>query len=67
MVTATVEHRKTLYRIAEAMALLSMSRTVLYEQLRAGRLRSVGTGRNRRIPARAIDDYVALLEREAGR
>jgi excisionase family DNA binding protein len=47
------------------MALLSMSRTVLYEQLRAGRLRSVGSGRARRIPATAIDDYVALLEREA--
>jgi hypothetical protein len=42
-----------------------MSRTVLYEQLRTGRLRSVGEGRARRIPAAAIDDYVTLLEREA--
>jgi predicted DNA-binding transcriptional regulator AlpA len=30
-----------LYRITEAMRLLSMSRSVIYEQLRAGRLRSV--------------------------
>jgi excisionase family DNA binding protein len=58
-------NRKALYRISEAVVLLSMSRTVLYEQLRAGRLRSVGEGRARRIPAAAIDDYVALLEREA--
>jgi excisionase family DNA binding protein len=60
-----VNHRKSLYRISETMVLLSMSRTVLYEELLAGRLRSVGTGRARRIPATAIDEYVALLEREA--
>jgi excisionase family DNA binding protein len=60
-----LDNRKALYRISEAMALLSMSRTVLYEQLRTGRLRSVGEGRARRIPAAAIDEYVRLLEREA--
>jgi len=54
-----------LYRIPEAMRLLSISRSVLYEQLRTGRLRSVSQGRTRLIPARAIHDYVTLLEREA--
>lgn len=54
-----------LYRIPEAMRLLSMSRSVIYEQIRAGRLRSVHQGRTRLIPARAIQDYIALLEREA--
>lgn len=54
-----------LYRIPEAMRLLSISRSVLYEQIRAGRLRSVSQGRTRLIPARAIQDYIALLEREA--
>ncbi len=58
---------KALYRIPEAMRLLSMSRTVIYEQLRAGRLRSVRQGRTRLIPAAAITDYVALLESEATR
>ena len=57
--------RKPLYRVAEAMELLSMSRAVIYEQLRSGRLRSVTQGRSRRVPATAILDYVALLEREA--
>lgn len=47
------------------MTLLSIGRTMLYQELRAGRLRSVGEGRTRRIPAAAIDDYVTLLEREA--
>jgi excisionase family DNA binding protein len=54
-----------LYRVPEAMQLLSMSRTVLYEQIRSGRLRSVTQGRTRLIPADAIADYVALLVREA--
>jgi excisionase family DNA binding protein len=59
--------QKVLYRIPEAMRLLSMSRSVIYEQIRAGRLRSVRQGRTRLIPAAAIADYVALLETEATR
>jgi excisionase family DNA binding protein len=58
-------NRKQLYRIADAMAVLSLSRSVIYEQIRSGRLRSVTQGRSRLIPASAIADYVALLEREA--
>jgi excisionase family DNA binding protein len=54
-----------LYRVEEAMRLLSMSRTVIYELIRSRRLRSVKQGRARLIPAAAIVDYVALLEREA--
>jgi excisionase family DNA binding protein len=56
---------KQLYRLPEVMRLLSMSRSVLYEQIRAGRLRSVKQGRARLISATAIREYVALLEREA--
>ncbi|RSM75566.1 hypothetical protein DMH04_38090 [Kibdelosporangium aridum] len=48
------------------MRLLSMSRSVIYEQIRAGRLRSVTQGRTRLIPALAIQDYVQLLMRESG-
>ena len=56
---------RELYRVAEVMALLSLSRSVLYEEQRSGRLRSVHVGRTRLIPASAITEYVALLEREA--
>jgi excisionase family DNA binding protein len=61
------ERRSTprLYKIPEAMRLLSISRSVIYEQIRAGRLKSVRLGRARLVPASAIDDYVALLLREA--
>lgn len=56
---------KPLYRVTEAMALLSMSRSVIYELIRSGRLRTVKEGRARLVPAAAIAEYVALLEREA--
>jgi excisionase family DNA binding protein len=57
--------RKALYRVPEAMRLLSLSRSVIYHQLRTGRLRSVKQGNARLIPAEAIAEYVALLEAEA--
>jgi Helix-turn-helix domain len=55
---------KALYRVTEAMTVLSMSRSVIYEEMRSGRLCSVKRGRSRFISATAIADYVALLERE---
>ena len=60
-----LEPGKALYRIPEAMRLLSLSRSVIYNQIRAGRLRSVKEGNARLIPADAITDYVALLKAEA--
>jgi excisionase family DNA binding protein len=54
-----------LFRVPEAMKILRMSRSVIYEQIRSGRLRSIKRGRSRLITAAAIRDYVALLEREA--
>lgn len=56
---------KVLYRIPEVMLLLSMSRTVIYQEMRAGRLHYVRQGTHRRITADAIADYIALLKREA--
>jgi excisionase family DNA binding protein len=57
--------RRQLYRIADAMVILSLGRTLIYEQIRSGRLRSVTQGRTRLIPASAIADYIKLLERES--
>jgi excisionase family DNA binding protein len=53
-----------LFTVEEAMTMLRMGRTTIFDQLRNGRLRSVREGRARRIPARAIAEYIALLERE---
>lgn len=62
---ADFAHSKLLYCVPEAMELLSMSRSVIFEEIRAGRLRTVKRGRARLIPAPAMDEYVALLEHEA--
>ena len=56
---------RIMYSIPEAMVLLSVSRTVIYEQIRSGRLRTVKLGRRRYVTASAIAGYVELLESEA--
>ncbi|GIF04698.1 helix-turn-helix domain-containing protein [Actinoplanes siamensis] len=59
--------QKALYRIPEAMRMLSLSRSVIYELIRSGRLRTVKEGRTRLVPASAIIAYVDLLEQESGK
>jgi excisionase family DNA binding protein len=59
------DDQNRLYRVVDAMVILSLGRSAIYEQIRSGRLRSVTQGRSRLIPASAIADYIALLEREA--
>lgn len=54
-----------LYKVSDVMQVLSMSRTVVFELLRSGRLRPVKQGRIRLIPTSAIRDYITLLEKEA--
>ncbi|MDE3725241.1 MULTISPECIES: helix-turn-helix domain-containing protein [unclassified Nocardiopsis] len=56
---------QALYTVEDATEVLRLSRAELYEQMSAGRLRFVKVGRARRIPANAITEFVALLEKEA--
>jgi excisionase family DNA binding protein len=57
---------RALYDVPEAMTLLNLSRSQLYELIRSQRLVTVTVGRRRLVPAASIDDYVTLLVREAG-
>jgi excisionase family DNA binding protein len=57
---------RALYSVLEAMELLSLSRTQIYELIRSDRLQTVTQGRRRLVPAEAITTYVALLMSEAG-
>ncbi|MFH8375243.1 helix-turn-helix domain-containing protein [Streptomyces cyaneofuscatus] len=69
MTVLNVEGRaipQALYRVPDAVRVLGLSRSVVYDLIRVGRLRTVKEGRTRLVPASAIADYVALLEREAG-
>lgn len=61
--TAVAEH--VLYQIPDVMGLLNMSRSVVYEQIRAGRLHTVTQGRRRYVTTAGLAHYVELLEREA--
>jgi len=67
MTTAAVRQAPdpVMYKIPEVMAMLRMSRHVVYEQIRRGRLRTVKEGRATFVTAAAIRAYVELLEQEA--
>ena len=54
-----------LYRVTEAAEALRLSRSVIFDLIRTGRLRSVKEGRVRLVPKRAIHEYIELLERES--
>ena len=56
---------RLLYTVPEAMEMTSLSRTVIYELIRTGRLVSVTQGRRRLIPAAALSAYVELLVQES--
>ncbi len=55
-----------LYKIPDAVRLLQLSRSEVFEQIRAGRLRTVKQGRATFITPAALADYIKLLEQEAG-
>lgn len=54
-----------LYKVSDVVQILNLSRSVIYDLMRVGRLRSVHQGRSRLIPESAIREYVELLEHEA--
>ena len=51
-----------LYGVDEAATALRLSRSLIYELIRSGRLRSVKQGRRRLVPVSALEEYVASLE-----
>lgn len=65
MAISTVVTERHLYKVEQAAALLSLSRSVVYELIRAGRLQTVLVGRSRRVPATAINALVQQLISEA--
>jgi excisionase family DNA binding protein len=53
-----------LYRVDEAADALRLSRSLIYELIRTGHLRSVKQGRRRLVPVAALAEYVASLDSE---
>ncbi|WP_310727513.1 helix-turn-helix domain-containing protein [Streptomyces sp. N2A] len=54
-----------LYKIEDAAKLCGVGRSMAYEEVRLGRLRTVRIGRRRLVPLKYIDEYVELLMRES--
>jgi excisionase family DNA binding protein len=54
-----------LYDVDEAAEALRLSRSLLYELIRSGQLRTVKAGRRRLVPVAALADYVTSLDKSA--
>ncbi len=56
---------RLLFKVEEAAPILGMGRSTVYEEMAAGRLKSVRIGRSRRISRQALEEYVAQLDQGA--
>ncbi|WP_415937992.1 helix-turn-helix domain-containing protein [Streptomyces sp. 039-1] len=65
MSTAAAPAEQLLYRPEEAAKALRIGRSMVYEEIRLGRLQTVRIGRRRLVPPEYIEQYVELLKREA--
>jgi len=52
--------------ISEVMEVTGLHRTMIFEELSRGRLRSVRVGRRRLVPRDELERYVEMLKAEAG-
>jgi len=55
-----VDDHAVLLTVDEARQRLHVSRPTMYELINAGRVRSIKIGRARRIPARALEEFVTV-------
>jgi Helix-turn-helix domain len=61
----TTDPAAVMYRISDVVKLTRLSRSVIYQQIRAGRLHTVKQGRATFVTAVDLHAYVQLLRREA--
>lgn len=54
-----------LYNVDEAAEALRLSRSVIYELIRSGRLRTIKEGRRRLVPVAALEEYVEAFDEGA--
>jgi excisionase family DNA binding protein len=55
-----------LYKPEDGAAKLGISRSKFFELIASGEIETVQIGRSRRVPAQALEDYVARLRAPAG-
>ena len=52
------------YRVGEAAEALRLSRSVIYELIRSGQLRTVKQGSRRLVPVTALHDYLESMSED---
>lgn len=55
-------HTQMAYDIKSTVALLSIGRTKLYEEIKSGRLKSIKVGRRTLIPAQSLNEWLVALQ-----
>lgn len=55
------------YTVREAALLLSLSRSLMYELINAGKIETIKIGRARRITSRQLDSYLERCEGQTQR
>ncbi len=66
MTEMVAELEKRLFSVENIMQMCGLGRTKVYQEMDSARLRSVKIGRRRMVTAAALDEFIALLEAEAG-
>ncbi|MFD7065931.1 excisionase family DNA-binding protein [Streptomyces sp. NPDC059913] len=54
-----------LLAVEDAAVVLGLGRSMTFEEIRRGRLRTVRSGRRRLVPTEYVEEYIELLKREA--
>jgi excisionase family DNA binding protein len=62
--TTTSTVRPRVLRVEEAARLLGVGRSLAYDLIRSGRLRSIKIGSRRLVPVAAVDEAIAALLNE---
>ncbi len=60
------DNKKVLLTVADAAKRLSLSRTYTYELVMSGELESLKLGKSRRIPVKALDEFVETRRAQRG-
>lgn len=64
--TTANDEAKVLLTVTEAAKRLSLSRTYTYELVMSGELESLKLGKARRVPVKALDEFVEARRAERG-
>ena len=60
-------HQQLSYTVDQACQAVGLPRTSLYSAMRDGKLRTFKAGRRRMVSRKALEDFIAALERQSNK